>query len=120
MGKVTTADCKKFLTEQIANNPVIINEIFKGDPQVIMDALDVKKWSRESKFSPTGNHDYAEPEYEVWRPMYGRSQTVTIPATDLNAVRRFILDPEQYDTGVIFNVLEDKQGNLILGQYVGD
>lgn len=32
----------------------------------------------------------------------------------------FALDPNTYEEAVVFLVLEDKQGNLILGDYIGD
>lgn len=46
--KITTADCKKFLVEIIHSNPEIINEIWGDKTTSMKEALDVKKWKRES------------------------------------------------------------------------
>lgn len=119
MKKVTTADCKQFLVDEISKNPQIINDIFKDTTTGIAAALTRSKWVRESKFKPDGDHDYAQDEYELWAPMHGPIPA-SIPASKLRAVRRFCLDPDQFDSTVVFNVLEDLNGQLILGEYMGD
>jgi hypothetical protein len=109
----TTADCKNYLVDQIRKNPAIIHNIFRDTTTAISEALNKTKWKRECKFSATGNHDYADYTYGLYA---GGS----LPAADFAWVRRFCLDPDQFDTAVIFNILEDHQGNLYLGEYVGD
>lgn len=121
MSKITTADCKKFLVAEIAKNNNIIHDIFGDTVTAINEAQVEKNWKRESKFSPTGDGDYAEDRYYFWRPTYGHSGNWgSIDAKDLTCVRRFILDPKTFDSAVMFNVLEDKNGKLHLGEYVGD
>ena len=133
--KITTADCKKFLVEIIRSNPEIIHEIWGDTTTSMKEALDIKKWKREAKFNPNPEKgaEYAEDEYLVnkvhykeghFLPMleslgYGSDED-SIIFEDLNCVRRFILDPEQLEGQVMFNVLEDKNGCLWLGDYVGD
>ena len=123
MSKVTTADCKEFLVEEIAKNPTIINEIFNCflNPLVMADALNEDKWVLEKKFKATGKHGLAETEYQTWSSSYesrGGQFPEYIEATDLKWVRVFNLDG--YNGQVAFYVLEDNQGNLILGSYVGE
>lgn len=119
MSKITTADCKKFLVAEVTKNPDIINDIFGDTATAIDEALVEKNWKRESKFAPTGNGDYVQEQYDLWYPTYGPGRG-SIDAADLVCVRRFILDPEKFDSSVMFNVLEDKKGQLHLGEYVGD
>lgn len=115
---VTTADCKKFLVGEIAKNPRIVDEIFR-DEQVSHLTMNEKKWRCEAKFKPTGNHDYAKNEYDRWCQFYGPNNG-SINATDLECVRIFTFDPEEFDSAISFMVLEDLSGNLILGENMGD
>lgn len=117
--KITTADCKKFLAEQVIKNPNIVREIFQDLNTAIAEASNPKKWQRESKFNPTGDNDRVQDHYNLWCPEYGPSKG-SVPATDLVSVRIFWLDPNQFDTAVMFMVLEDRNGQLHLGEYVGD
>lgn len=121
MSKITTADCKKFLVEQVKANPYIIHDIFRDYINGFPEALDVKKWKRESKFNPdpAKGSDYADDNYELWYPRMGPGRG-SKHHTELVSVRRFWLDPDEYDTMIMFNVLEDKNGQLWLGEYVGD
>lgn len=119
MTKITTADCKKFLVAEITKNPEIIHDIYGDKTTAIKEALDAKNWVRELKFNANGDHEYADDTYELWCPTYGPSRG-SVPATSLTTVRKFTLDPDQFDNAVAFMVLEDKQGNLMLGAYSGD
>lgn len=119
MSKITTADCKKFLVAKITDNKGIINDIFGDTVTAVNEALQEKKWKRESKFTPTGNGDYVEDQYKLWCPTYGPSSG-SIDANELTCIRRFVLDPDQFEDAVKFNVLEDNHGQLHLGEYVGD
>jgi hypothetical protein len=106
MAKITTADCKKFLVNEITKNPNIIHDIYGDTTTAINEALVTKNWIREYKCKPDDDVETHD----------GR----TIAAYKVQAIRRFVLDPATFDTAVIFCVIEDKQGNLILGEYVGD
>ena len=121
MSKITTADCKKFLVAQVKANPNIIHDIFRDTTTAIAEALDVKKWKRESKFNPDPDKgsDYADDKYELWYPRMGPGRG-SKRYTELVSVRRFWLDPDQFENAVMFNVLEDINGQLWLGEYVGD
>ena len=116
MSKITTADCKRFLVAEITKNPQIVLSIYDGfnEPDTLLSsAMNVKKWVRREKFKPTGDHDYVEDEYILW---YRGS----VPADSLTVVRVFSLDSEEFDDAVRFLVLEDKTGQLLLGEYIGD
>ena len=117
MSKITTADCKRFLVAEIAQHPEIVTSIYDGfdSPEILLPtALQEKKWVRREKFKATGNHDRVEDEY------FPLALESPIPAADLSTIRMFYLDPDTFDDSVGFMVLEDLQGNLILGEYIGD
>lgn len=106
MAKITTADCKKFLVAEITRNPGIIHDIYEDTTTAINEALVDKNWVREWKVKP------AEDVYTY--------DGKKILASKIQSLRRFVLDPGQFDTAVIFCVIEEKNGNLVLGEYSGD
>lgn len=110
MKKLTTADCKKFLVKEITKNPNIIHDIYEDKITAIKEALVEKNWIRESKFNPN----------VVDKENYYTKNNLQIKSEDLVTIRKFCLLPRVFDTAVAFYVLEDKNGNLILGEYVGD
>ena len=117
MSKITTADCKRFLVAEIAQCPEIVTSIYDGfnSPETLLPtALQERKWVRREKFKATGKHDRVHDEY------FPLAMASPIPAADLSIIRMFYLDPDQFDDSVGFMVLEDLQGNLILGEYIGD
>jgi len=117
MSKITTADCKQFLVAEITRNPEIVTSIYDGfnsPDSLLPTALQEKKWVRREKFKATGQHDRVEDEY------FTLALESPIPAADLSTIRMFYLDPDTFDDSVGFMVLEDLQGNLILGEYIGD
>ena len=122
MSKITTADCKRFLVREITQRPEIVTNIYGGfdSPATLLPtALQERKWVRREKFKATGDHDRVHDEYCPWH--WNQSTSVKqIPAANLNTIRLFYLDPDTFDDSVGFMVLEDLQGNLILGEYVGD
>ena len=122
MNKITTADCKQFLVTEITKNPRIVMDIYSGfnyPSNLLSSAMNVKKWVRTEKFKPTGDHDRVEDEYELWYPVMGPGRG-SVPADRLTAVRVFSLDPAEFDGSVRFLVLENKTGQLLLGEYIGD
>jgi hypothetical protein len=122
----STADCKNFLAGFVKNNNSIVVSIF-GEviPDMIKDASNPKKWKRRYKCAP-GKGLYEFDTYTIF------DKNVTIkrmgydglsnkrPASDFVSERGFYLDPDVYDTGIGFVVLEDTEGNLHLGDYIGD
>jgi hypothetical protein len=117
MSKVTTADCKRFLVAEITQHPEIVTSIYDGfnSPETLLPtALQEHKWVRREKFKATGKHDRVHDEY------FPCASVTPIPADQLSTVRLFYLDPDTFDDSVGFMVYEDLQGNLILGEYVGD
>ena len=122
MTKITTADCKQFLVAEITKNPEIILDIYEGfnEPDTLLSsAMNVRKWVRREKFKPTGDHDYVEDEYDLWYPVRGPGRG-SVAADKLATVRVFSLDSEEFDDAVKFIVLEDLEGKLVLGEYIGD
>lgn len=108
MAKITTADCKKFLVAQITANPRIIHEIYADTVTAIHEAKIAGNWVRECKYKVRDCDGF-----------YTHSGT-PVAAEDLAWFRRFVLLPAIFDSAVVFEVLEDKKGNLILGEYCGD
>ena len=122
MSKITTADCKRFLVAEITRNPQIVLDIYGGFDRpgnLLSTALVEKKWKRTEKFKPTGEHDRVEDSYSLWYPLKGPGRGEVLAET-LTAIRVFHLDPDQFDDSVGFMVLEDKTGQLLLGEYIGD
>lgn len=117
MSKITTADCKRFLVAEITQHPEIVTSIYGGfnSPETLLPtALQEHKWVRREKFKATGKHDRVHDEY------FPLALESPIPADRLSTIRMFYLDPDMFDDSVGFMVLEDLQGNLILGEYIGD
>ena len=117
MSKITTADCKRFLVAEIAQHPEIVTSIYDGfnsPDSLLPTALQERKWVRTAKFKPTGQHYLVHDEY------YPCASATPIPADRLITIRVFYLDPDMFDDSVGFMVYEDLQGNLILGEYIGD
>jgi hypothetical protein len=117
MSKITTADCKRFLVAEIAQHPEIVTSIYDGfnsPDSLLPTALQERKWVRREKFKPSGEHYRVQDEY------YLCASVTPIPADRLSTIRVFYLDPDTFDDSVGFMVYEDLQGNLILGEYIGD
>ena len=122
MSKITTADCKQFLVAKITKNPEIVLDIYGGfnyPSNLLSSAMNVRKWVRREKFKPTGDHDLADVEYDLWYPVRGPGRGI-VSSDRLASVRVFYLDPDEFDDSVGFMVLEDKTGQLLLGEYIGD
>lgn len=123
----TTNDCKIFLAEFVKHNPSIVESIYGSGcviPTLLDDACNPKKWKRRYKCNPGGGL-YEHEEYDIFdknikisRMGYGKMKTM--PITEFVSERGFYLDPDTYDTGVSFVVLEDHHGKLHLGNYIGD
>lgn len=108
MAKITTADCKKFLVAKITANPRIIHDIYADTVTAIHEAKIASNWVRECKYKVIDSDGFYD------------HQGNALATEDLVWFRRFVLLPAIFDSAVVFTVLEDKQGNLILGEYAGD
>lgn len=117
VNKITTADCKNFLVECFTKDPNLpVGRVHADDlPRVLADSVVAKMWKREAKINPNKDNDYRDAG-DDWGMYYGG----TISGTKLKTVRKFYLNPDEYDSAVCYMVLEDLNGNLILGEDFGD
>jgi hypothetical protein len=126
----STADCKAFLADFVARNPSVVLSIFgpgldaASAKDLQADATTPAKWKRTYKCKPGGGGN-AFTEYTLFdvavpiqRMGYGPMPKA--PASRFVAERGFMLDPDTYDTGVAFVVVEDAKGGLFLANYIGD
>ena len=113
----STNDCRNFLVKTLSEHTFIVLNRFEDQEskdQIKSVMTNPNKWKRHTKWKAKGNHEFAEPEYLT----YNHSQL--IPAEQLSWVREFYLNPDEFEDAIGFQVLEDLNGNLILGQDIGD
>lgn len=117
MTKITTADCKNFLVECFKKDPnLALGRVHADDlPQVLTDSVVAKMWKLEARINPNKDNDYGDAG-DPWDTHYGEK----ISGTKLNAVRRMILNPDEYEDAIQWMVLETIDGELILGKDFGD
>lgn len=117
MNKLSTADCRRFIVAFVSANPDVILSNW-SDPDELAEIrrclTSESKWKRMAKWRASGDHDFAEPEYTT----YDRSRRIS--AEQLTWVREFYLNPSQFETAIGFRVLEAVNGDLILGEDIGD
>jgi hypothetical protein len=127
---ITTQDCKVFISNLISKNTSIVISIYgtqyaqENQKDLVSHATDPKKWKRSYKCKPGGGN-YEFEDYQIFTPethidRMGYQSLKTMPKSDFVSERGFYLDPDHYDTGVGFVVLEHKNGDLYLGDYIGD
>lgn len=128
----TVDECKKFLIDFFKSTPGLITGIYNPEngKEVLNDALVENNWRHEAQYSPENSESYInqydQDNYEVWQKGYnyyrGPSYYQGNPLLPSRIAHEhtFWLFPEKYDSGVMFLVLEDKQGQLYLGNYIGD
>lgn len=125
---VSTADCKKFITDFFRRNPQILRTW--NDPTVQAMAEDPKNWERRYKCKP-GNDHYdslyrdtldGNDDYLIFvdgapgnRGMDGHK---TMYPNQFAVERGFDCDP--LEGQLSFIVLEDQEETLYLGTYIGD
>jgi hypothetical protein len=133
--KVSTDQCKKFIVEFVTQNPSLIKNIY-GEPeypedqeemdQLMQAALKPGNWSRTSRYLITSdsnncptNYDYnLKRDVSVDAYSVDRDGTYEIPIERITWVREFDLKPSE--GAVAFAVLEDVDGHLHMGPYMGD
>lgn len=112
----TTADCRDFIVKFVSDFPEVILSKWseESDKNEIRKVLTKPaKWKRHAKWKATGANVFAESEYSAF---HGKR----IPAEKLSWVREFYLNPADFENAIGFQVLEDVDGNLILGEFIGD
>jgi hypothetical protein len=125
----STSDCRTFLAEFFKKTPDLITGIYGGadGEEVLKAAVIPKNWKRRSKGKPGGtNSQLSGDTYYVWEegkpypkgPSYYKG--VPLKASEVLNERIFVLCEETYEDGVIFLVLETKDGNLFVSEYLGD
>lgn len=128
---VTTQDCKNFIADMIQANPSIVLSIYGyKDPtasnaaSLLKDATNPKKWKRLYKCKPGGGN-YEFEKYSLFSKTtpiarMGYDAQPKEDASGFITERGFSLNDDVYDTGVCFVVLERPNGELVLGDYIGD
>jgi hypothetical protein len=128
----TTADCKKFLVDFFKDTPNLIIEIYgrgedEGGKEAFNFSQDVKNWKRDIKCKPGSENSYIHGDTtEVWEKgkSYPRGPSyhagVGIAVSRIAVERHFTLKEDVLDSGVRFMVLETQEGELLLGEYIGD
>lgn len=128
---VTTNQCKTFLADIIKANPSVVLSIYgypntskESAAQLVSDATNPKQWKRLYKCKPGGGN-YEFEEYNLFSKdtpiaRMGYDRQPKAPAEEFISERGFILNADIYDTGVCFVVLERPNGELVLGDYIGD
>ena len=125
---ISTADCKNFLVLFFSTNPQIIQALYiTSSAKEIADmqaaATTITEWKREYRCRP-GKGDYEFTYYTIYEPgcqLNRWAEPIDAPmrsTIDFAWERGFRLDSSE--DGVKFVVLEDKDGNLFLGNYIGD
>lgn len=126
----STADCKAFLVAFFAQNPSVVLSIYgpqlsaQGQADLVKAATNPAKWKRTHKCRP-GEGPYGMDVYSLFDPQtqvtrMGYGPMAKAPVSAYAVERGFVLDPNTYDTGVAFLIVEDAQGTLSLADYVGD
>ncbi len=121
----STADCKQFLIDFFAKNPQIVEGLFgtQNDPTIRAHITNITNWKREWKGKP-GKGRYEFDEYCLFVDdcrlnRWGDADPIVRkPTSDFVSERGFYC--EHFDGQVGYIVLEDLNGNLHLGNYIGD
>lgn len=125
----TTDDCKKFLVDFFKATPNLIVQLYDiVEGQIAYSfALDAKNWKRSTKCKPLSDASYIHGDKtEVWKkgdeypkgPGYHTG--IPLETSKIAVERHFVLKEDELGTGVIFMVLETHDGELYLGEYIGD
>ncbi len=117
MSKLSTKDCRDFLVKIFNQSPEMITCKF-DDTESIEQIKKVmsngNKWKRIRKFKANGSSEFTQSNY---RSEVGDG---VIPAEKVAWVREFFLNPEEFEDAIGFQVLELNNGDLMLGEFVGD
>jgi len=114
--KITTSDCKKFLSNYFLSDPKPIADIWEGEYPCDIAINKSRKpinWVRVWKMKPTDSLWYAAGS--GYNTSNGFKQF-----DQIKCVRCFVLSPIDFDTLVQFMVIEDTEGTLHLGDCIGE
>lgn len=123
MTKISTADCKAFLSEQAKTNLPMQDEIaysmgWEARQKVLSDSKVPNNWKRELKVRPGKGDSFTDEEDGCCFLFDGDLNPLDIKTVAWERV--FCLKPDVYDTAIRFVVFEDIHGKLHLGEFVGD
>jgi len=126
----STEHCKSFIATIIKDNPSIVLSIygmvFEAEflSKLVTDATTPNKWKREYKCKPGGGlqafDEYSMFSKDVTISRMGYDRMPKRDVSDFISERGFCLAPDTYEDSVAFVVLEDHNGILHLGDYIGD
>ena len=124
----TTAECKVFVTKFFTKNPQLPTLLFGDDmepdelSEFLRDVGLTKHWKREGKGLIKNGNPYDLTDFMIFedgcKPNRYGEVSKKRPATDFEIWRIFDFGP--MEGGLTYFVLEDKDGNLAMGSYVGD
>ena len=131
--KKTTEDCKNFLAQWFKNHPDFPRgfQAYDDEHQGIEEeqqkaawllACNPKKWKRVEKHLH-GSYYFCDNfggQYSVQRVVLGQAISLNMPADNFTVERKFVCAEDRLEGRIAFLVLEDKQGNLYMGNDVGD
>lgn len=135
--KMSTADCKNLLVDWFTHLPggilgfegydyTAIGSEEDKQHSALKIARQAKHWKRERKITPK-DPDFGQSSLigatcftVTMLDAQGKIVTVEKPLIDIAVERHFICCEDKLDTGLRYSVLEDHQGNLFIGEYLGD
>lgn len=124
---LSTKDCIAWLIQEIQNNPDIVTSHYVDAHEkdlVLHLASYAENWKRTFKCGPQSNSEHSLDEYYVDAKgtnynKWGEAQErYLMDISSISQVRGFELKP--MEGGIAFMVLEDKNQNLHLGEFLGD
>lgn len=118
----STKDCKQFLVEFFTRHPKDLAAIYNSPERedCLKDASQINNWVREYKIKAQNTDDkgYGFPGY--LKTLASGDVEIKKDLNDMAFERGFCLLPSKYEDSVKFQVFEDKDGVLYLGEYIGD
>jgi len=122
---VSTDDCKKFITEFLKVNNLVAPMFTERDGRMEVDLSSITipgKWKRTRKCRPGGEGSMVSSGDSKYHRHYYVSElsgeTRKVDKDEIAWERNF--DHVDFEAQVQYLVLEDKNGNLHMGDYTGD
>lgn len=120
MGKITSADCKQLIVDNLNYNFTQLDNLFTEpfDEMTKKYMLNPKNWKRMDKHSNQKDSYYSLTVFDL-----PSKQLITLKEKDIACYRTFYFynDNVEIDPGdVRYLVIETKQGNIYFGEYCGD
>lgn len=118
---------QKFLVDFFIKSPCLITKLFKSsDSALNQDMVNEINWKLESNGTPGDDNSYLNGSVYYYSPdkIYTEdAQNVSLEEKSLDefvAEYKYTLMPDKYEDSISFLVLEDKNGEIFLGEFVGD